>query len=178
MIEERGYPPEQLAAEPGPVARLFEIEQSRDFEQLRRAVDRLVEELTGPEWRELRASFAAWLSSVVIPSFDPEANVEGVRDLLEVRSMLEQSVLEWREGWFEEGRQEGRQEGRREGWLKGLKAGLLKGKAATLLRLLEKKFGDVAPAIRARVEAAGEDQLLAWTERVLTAVDLEQVFAP
>jgi predicted transposase YdaD len=62
-----------------------------------------------------------------------------------------------------EGRQEGRQEGRREG------------EAAVLLRLIERKFGPPGEAVRQRIAAADAETLLAWSERILTAEDLDAV---
>ncbi|MEF8794365.1 hypothetical protein [Thiohalorhabdus sp.] len=67
--------------------------------------------------------------------------------------------------WLERGRQEGRQEGRREG------------KAAALLRLVKAKFGpEIEAAHRERIEGAGTETLLNWSERILTAETVEEVF--
>ncbi|NJL28749.1 MAG: DUF4351 domain-containing protein [Thermoanaerobaculia bacterium] len=161
LVEERSLPPEQLAVQPGLVARLFEMERGGAPEQLQRAVDKLVEELGGPEWQDLSESFAAWFSAIVTPTLPPGLRFEGFRDLLEVRTMLEQTVVEWRDGWLSEGRKEGRKEGL----------------ATVFLRLLERKFGALSAALRKRVESADEDQLLTWSERVLSAKDLDEVFA-
>jgi hypothetical protein len=45
-----------------------------------------------------------------------------------------------------------------------------------LLRLLTLKFGPVPEAILAQVESADAETLLRWSERVLSADDLEAVF--
>lgn len=65
----------------------------------------------------------------------------------------------------EEGRQEGRQEGRREG------------EAEMLLRLLRIRFGTLPVDTEAHVQAADPKTLLRWSERVLTAATLDEVFA-
>jgi hypothetical protein len=44
-----------------------------------------------------------------------------------------------------------------------------------LLRQLALKFGPLPDAVRQRIDAATEDDLLAWSERVLTARALEDV---
>ncbi len=65
--------------------------------------------------------------------------------------------------YHEEGRLKGRQEGRQEG------------EAALFLRLVERKFGPTGEAMRQRIAAADSETLLAWSERILTADDLEAV---
>jgi predicted transposase YdaD len=62
---------------------------------------------------------------------------------------------------IEKGRVEGRSEGARQ----------------TLLRQLAAKFGDLPAAVTARVQAASETEVEAWTLRVLTAAILADVFA-
>jgi len=65
-----------------------------------------------------------------------------------------------REESLEKGRQEGRQEAA----------------AQVLLRLLRLKFGSPAPEVEERVRSAEADRLLEWSERVLTAEYLQDVF--
>jgi hypothetical protein len=77
-----------------------------------------------------------------------------------VVELLAERVKEWTKSWVEQGAQQGRHEG----------------EAALLLRLLERKFGPVPEEVRQRVAAADSDALLAWSERVLTAETLEEVF--
>jgi hypothetical protein len=62
-------------------------------------------------------------------------------------------------------REEGRQEGRREG------------EAEMLLRLLRLRFEPLPTDAVARVQAADPETLLHWSERVLSAAALEEVFA-
>ena len=45
-----------------------------------------------------------------------------------------------------------------------------------LLRILEQKFGPLSGDYRRRVEEADPDTLLAWSERVLAAERIEDVF--
>ena len=44
-----------------------------------------------------------------------------------------------------------------------------------LLRLLSRKFGELPDEVRDRVEAADDETLLEWSERVLTAGNLGEV---
>jgi len=94
------------------------------------------------------------------------------------------------ERFIEQGRQEARREmkgfterfieqGRRQGMQQGMQQGRLEGKqegqATILLRQLQLKFGAVPEAVCHKIEHADPQTLLAWSERVLTAADIEQV---
>jgi hypothetical protein len=72
----------------------------------------------------------------------------------------------------EAGQQEGRQEGRQEGWQEGRQEGA----AATLLRQVTAKFGPPTPVTRQRLESADTDTLLRWSERILSATSLDELF--
>jgi hypothetical protein len=74
--------------------------------------------------------------------------------------MLADSIDRWNREIREEGRQEGRQE---EG-------------ARVVLRLLRLKFGPLDPEIEEQVHSADADRLLGWSERILTAESLQDVF--
>jgi Domain of unknown function (DUF4351) len=65
-------------------------------------------------------------------------------------------------------RAEGRVEGRAEGEVKGA--------ARTLVRLLTRRFTTVHDEVRARIEAASLEQLDIWSDRVLDAATLDDVF--
>ncbi len=68
-----------------------------------------------------------------------------------------------------EGREKGREEGRQEGAHDGA--------ARVLLRLIARRFGDEACAsVRSRVDAADLDAIMAWSDRILTAGSLDDVF--
>jgi len=107
----------------------------------------------------LRRAFETWLRRVILPRFDlsPEdANLS----LEELETMLAESIDRWNRQIREEGRQEGRQEG----------------EAQVVLRLLRLKFGPLPPEIEERVRSADADRLLEWSERVLTAERLQDIF--
>lgn len=60
---------------------------------------------------------------------------------------------------------------------KGLQQGMQQGEAAVLLRLLERKYGpESAAACRRRLEQADAETLLRWSERILTAETIDEVF--
>ncbi len=51
------------------------------------------------------------------------------------------------------------------------------GQRRALLRLLRRKFGPLPPDAQGRVAAADEATLDLWTDRVLTATSLDEVWA-
>ncbi len=56
------------------------------------------------------------------------------------------------------------------------KRGEKKGECTVLERLLKNRFGDIPEQYRKRVEQADSDKLLKWTDRVLTAETIDEVF--
>ncbi|HEU4418657.1 MAG TPA: Rpn family recombination-promoting nuclease/putative transposase [Planctomycetota bacterium] len=68
----------------------------------------------------------------------------------------------------QEGRLEGRQEGRQEGQREG--------RVATLLTLMEQRFGQLPAAVVERVENATSAELERWTLRLLTSATLSEMF--
>jgi predicted transposase/invertase (TIGR01784 family) len=67
------------------------------------------------------------------------------------------------------GRQEGLQQGRQEGRQEG--------ERRLVLRQLRRRFGELPEALRERVEAAQCEELERWSDRLLSAGSLDEVFA-
>ena len=93
------------------------------------------------------------------------------------------------EKWLEQGRAEARAEmktlaekwleqGRQEGHTRGQTEGIQAGEGRVLLRQLELRFGSLPKEYCERIATADPDTLLVWSERVLSARQLEEVFAP
>ncbi len=57
-----------------------------------------------------------------------------------------------------------------------LEQGMVLGQARMLSRLLARRFGEVPESVKARLEAATEDELDAWSDAVLTANAIDEVF--
>ncbi len=55
--------------------------------------------------------------------------------------------------------------------------GKAEGKADTLRRLLARRFGQVPEAIARRIEAGALEDLDRWTDRILDAASIDDVFA-
>ena len=54
--------------------------------------------------------------------------------------------------------------------------GMQQGEANVLLRLMQRKFGEVPGEAKAKIEQADADTLLDWSERILSAERPEDVF--
>jgi hypothetical protein len=164
LVHEAAYDAAELEEKESPVADLFRLERSRDWKEVRVGVSRLREHV-GPEERELRRAFEAWLGEVLIPRLKiaPEA-VPTRLTLEEVESMLAERIDAWNRQLQEESLQQGREQGQQQG------------EAKALLRFLEKRFGFVDQVTRDRIATANADLLLEWIERFTTAESLADVF--
>jgi hypothetical protein len=146
------------------VAALFRLEKSQGPGPLHEALSALIQWLGAAEQAGLRRAFTVWIKRVLLPARLPGVSLPSVGDLLEINTMLAESVNEWPQDWKRQGMQEGLLQGR------------LEGESTLLERLLIKRFGPLSDDIRARLRAARHEQLETWAERVLDAPSLAQVF--
>ncbi|MDO5103019.1 MAG: DUF4351 domain-containing protein [Lautropia sp.] len=80
------------------------------------------------------------------------------------------------ERWKAEGRQDGIRQGIQEGIQQGRQEGIQEGRCQLLVRLLEKRFGQLDADAMERLLAASTPELDQWAERILDAERLEDVF--
>ena len=90
----------------------------------------------------------------------PGVAVPEVANLLELNTMLAETVLDWKRQWLEEGKAEGKAQG----------------KAEALIRLLARRFGPLPDWVAQRTEGASVEQLDTWFDRVLDAATLAEMF--
>ena len=154
------------------VAALFRLEKSHGPQPLQAALSALIDWLDAPEQASLRRAFTVWVKRVLLPGRLPGVHLPEVGDLLEIKSMLAESVIEWTEEWKRQGIQEGIQEGIR----KGRQEGRQEGEVILLERLLVKRFGPLSDDTHARLQSASHAQLENWAERILDARRLSEVF--
>ena len=74
----------------------------------------------------------------------------------------------FRERWLEEGR--------RQGIAQGVAQGFAQGEQRLLARLLTRKFGSLDEATENRLRNASTDEINRWTDQILVARTLEEVF--
>ena len=104
--------------------------------------------------------FTVWFSRVLFPNRITETYKPSIEELDEVKTMLAERVKEWN----------------RESMERGIQKGMQKGALNLLTRLLETKFGSIGPKVMKRLEQADDQQLLNWSERILTAGNLSDIF--
>jgi len=139
------------------------LEQSHGPEEILRGLERL-REILADRGDRIYGVYSRWLTEVFLASSAPPDVVARVRTL-EDFEMLVDNILEWKHNVLLEGRAEGEQ------------IGVRKGELAVLLRQMERKFGPLPAEVVARMERADVDHLLGWSDRVLTATTLDEVFA-
>ena len=59
---------------------------------------------------------------------------------------------------------------------RGIEKGIEKGEALLLQRLLVRRFGPLPDDLMARIGSATQEQIECWSDRVLDAASLEEVF--
>jgi predicted transposase/invertase (TIGR01784 family) len=118
----------------------------------------------------LQRTVHAWIVEVVHRAFPDGIMPEGMG--IEEVSMLEETLIEWRDQSAREGRQEGLREGRREGRREGQLDSLRK----MLLEQMTLRFGRLPAAVRRQVEEISSIQELRKLGRkVLRAKSLEEM---
>ena len=89
----------------------------------------------------------------------------------------EENIMSTAERLRREGMAKGIEEGIEKGIEKGMATGDRKGRAATLQRLLERRFGPLPPTLESRLRDATVAELERWADRILDAGTLDEVFA-
>ena len=159
LIDERRYTHSELAPRRNLAAALFRLENCRSGADVDDVLTLQIERLDAPEHESLRRAFNTCIQQVILAR-NPEFPVTKLGELKETGMMLSERIDEL----CEERKQE------------GLKQGLQQGEAAFLVRLLQKRFGELPHSLRERLERAPTEQLEHWGERLLSATSLEALF--
>jgi hypothetical protein len=165
LIDEARLKLHPLSSVRSAVEALFQLEHGRSPDDLRRVIQALAAMLSDPEHTQLRRTFTLWIKQLLRRKIKPVSisELDRINDLMEADTMLAERI----ESWFEEAE--------RKGLEKGLEKGIQKGQARVLGKLLQLKFGALSADVQAQLDSAGEAQLEAWTEAVLTATTLDAV---
>ena len=163
LLDEGRYGADVLNPLHNLVAALFRLETQRSIDDVCIVVDALIEWLSEENQRSMRRAFAIWIKRLLRTEL-PDAVVDGINDLQEVRSMLAENIKSWFEEYEDKSRVQGRKEGREEG------------QALALQRLLSKRFGAISTELVDRIASASVTQIETWLDRVIDARELTDVF--
>ena len=142
------------------VAAAIRFERPESEAALMALIDGLNEWLEGNP--ELKRIFAIWIRAMVLRHHPNRLILPKVRDLQELKMTLADRFETW-----------ARQHEQR-----GIEQGIEKGEALLLQRLLIRRFGPLPNERVAQISAATTAQLEHWSDRVLDAASLEDVFYP
>jgi hypothetical protein len=164
LLAENEYTDSELQGLNNLVAAMFRLENSQSPASCLVVVRRLLQWLADPKQASLRRAFTVWFSRVLFPiHFDGETQPV-LEELKEVESMLAERVKEWNRESMERGIQQ------------GIQQGMQLATRQVLLRQLEKRFSALPTDIKAKLDGASDEQLLQWSELILTAKTLGEIF--
>ena len=108
-------------------------------------------------------------------------NIEGERNVTYVSSIerfaIERGMKKGMQQGIEQGIEQGIQQGIEKGIARGIEKGIQQGLAQSLQRQLNRRFGPLSAEVTRQLENATPEQLETWTDRVLDARTIEEVFA-
>src|SRR5690606_41955287 len=147
-----------------PATLLFRLEHCASIEEFEDLVQTIGRRLRRPRYAELRRSFVNWLQTALWPRLVEDVDIGHIQSLQELSIMLIEEKPRFSEQW------------RKQGLEQGLEQGIQIGQATVLRRLLIRRFGELEPAVHARIDAATPTQLEAWSLNVLDAQTLDDIF--
>jgi len=158
VLDERRIAPGELGDASNLAVALIRLEVSSSRENILAVAAELSAQLPRDREPELRQAFTGWLLRAWRRAH-PGAAIPDASDLEEI-PMLEENLIRW----AKEDRRKARQEGQVEGARK------------IFLRLLERRFGPLAPEVRRRVEAISSARKLeAMADEILVAGSLRDL---
>ncbi|MBF0158407.1 MAG: Rpn family recombination-promoting nuclease/putative transposase [Magnetococcales bacterium] len=162
LIDEGRYNKEDLDRRDSLSALVFKIEQCQDPEQLSALVSEVMAWFDRyPELAGLRSVLVVlFQNAIVAMTGEKVAEAKVSLDLLEVKSMLQTNMERWRENWQKEKQMEWKKEG----------------ESSVLLRQLHRRFTTLPSWVEPKVLNASLDLLREWTDRILDARSLEEIF--
>jgi predicted transposase/invertase (TIGR01784 family) len=161
LIDEGRYSKSELEHLDNVTAALIRAEIADSQEELVRVLANLIVWLPMDEQRELRRAFKEWFNRILLPRRLQATEIEEVRDLTEIQTMLAERVKDWTHSWREE----------------GFKEGIEKGEATVLSRQLARRFGPLPAWAEEKLQQSTRQQLEIWADRIFEAESLEQFFA-
>jgi flagellar biosynthesis/type III secretory pathway protein FliH len=126
------------------------------------APKRALAEMLPLVWQILDKNTALEMLEVLLRYYVQATRKLDERDIHELLTQTdEEDIMQtFIDRYIEQGKQEGWLLGKQEGWREGRQEGRQEGEQTVLLRLLIRKFGDLTPAQRRRIQRADSETLL------------------
>ncbi len=151
---------------------LFRLEQPAAPEAVEAAMEDLIAVTADEAYQPLRRTLGIWLRAALRRNPKYPILLDEVDDLGEMRIMLSESI----EQWAKDFRAEGLEQGLEKGLEQGLEKGREQGMQHLLSRQLSRRFGNLPSWAEQRLAAGSAAELANWSEAVLDAATLEEVF--
>ncbi len=140
LLDEGRYRVDTLHPLKNLVAAIFRLEQAKTHQDMIAVIDDLLQWLTQPEQASIHRAFNIWIKRVLRINKKITEPIDNVNDLIEVKTMLAETIANWPKEWQAKGRVEGRVEGRLEGKAEGMKT-MLQRERLLFKRMIDKRFG-------------------------------------
>ena len=165
LLDEGAYPTEALNDINNIVSSIFNIENAKNDQQARVAIQRLAATVNAlPNKTRIDRVISHWVIRY-LKHFRAEIIIDHI-ELMEDTSMLATNVEKWFESAEQRGEQRGRQEGEGTGMVK------------MFLNMLAMRFPNFdVQAYKEKISSAAEDQLNRYSAKLFTAKTPEEVFA-
>ncbi|AVO50347.1 transposase [Melaminivora suipulveris] len=174
LIAENQYTPAGLARMRNLAAAMMRLQRPQSQGEVLGLIDSLKDWLADNP--ELTRVFAIWIRAVLLRRSGNAMALPKVQDLKELEMTLATRFEEWAQQHEQRGIEKGRTEGRQEGRQEGRMQGRVEGEARLLQRLLVARFGPLSQQTLAALQSADSQQLETWTDRLLSARTLAEVF--
>lgn len=174
LIDENAYTPSQLAKLHNLAAIIMRAERPNNQKDILDLVDLLSEMLQDKP--EIRQTFTIWLRALFQRRTHRSLGFSTSPNLKEFKMKLAERMDQWEAQAKLKGHREGHQEGHREGHQEGHQKGLIEGETLLLQRLLTRRFGILPADITARIAAASAADIEQWSDRLLDANHLDEIF--
>ena len=163
-LDETELPPENNL-----VGLLFRIERSREIETAIGWIRKMNERLLEIGEASLKRSITQWLLHYFLPTRMPRLDFENYKTIQEIIMTSEELTIDFSIPI--------REEGIRIGIEKGVEQGMEKGTFSVLVKLLERRLGNLSPELLGQLGKAGLPTLNRLVDLAMDVESLEQVEA-
>jgi predicted transposase/invertase (TIGR01784 family) len=176
LIDVNRYTKEELLKLENLIASVFLLEQKVEFEEIMKRLKELSEILNNLDKDEILL-FKAWFKKILLARL-PEEERENIERIIDENkevnimiSNLEKTILQE----MKEREKRGIEKGIKKGIEKGIEKGMEKGIGVTVIKLLEKKFGNVPEEYVKKIDGANRETLMDIVDNIFDIDKIEDL---